>query len=414
MKVIFCLLTLLFCVSTYAQVPCLSDARGAYNKHVVTQTFQSLQKAETAVNNCNSDPAAKTDIGFLILKAAFYEQKFIYNFNETLKTVTGTTKEEKEAYAYAQVYAGDLELMIEALKQVEKLDVNKIWANEWISDLYDAYEKAYYVAAYTYQLGDYKSAGKYAQLAAYAYYHSKSAYEKDVVVLAATTAYINEEWKAAAEYFRIMKANKWHTKNTDVDLAYAQFMSGNYPSAAYTIEHGLAEDKDNVDLLLIRAKMYDKQGRTTFAKNELKSMIEDEPKNTKMLTAYGKFLEYLAFPYNDKGDEMPKPADFMELVKEAEGAYTKVLELNDTSFNAFYNPAVLYNNYAAYFYENRDVKNAQSNYEAYSTKSLEFFVKAYNINPLHKNTVTALANLFGRSGNTEMAERMERELEALK
>lgn len=415
MKVTFSFLSVLFCLCAYAQVPCLSDARGAYNNHVVTKTFVSLQNAEKAITACDDNPAAKTDIEFLLLKAAFYELKFIYNFNETLKTVAGDTKEEKEAYAYAQVYPGDLELMIEALKQAEKLDVKKAFANNYQSDYYDAYEKAYLVAAYAYQLADYKTASKYGQLAAYAYYHNKSAYDKDVVVLAANAAYINEDWKAAAEYFRVMKANNWHTKATDVDLAYAQFMAGNYPSAFYTIEHGLADDKDNVELLLIRAKVYDKQGRTGFAKNELLSLTEDEPKNTKVLTAYARFLEHIAFPYNDKDEELPKPADFMELVNKAEAAYTKVIELKDTGdFYTYYYPAKLYNNFSAYFYENRDVKDAQSNYQAYSGKSLDLFIKAYNINPSHKNTVTALANLFNRSGNKEMAERMESELKLLK
>jgi Flp pilus assembly protein TadD len=415
MKVILSLLAVLFYLNTYAQVPCLSDARGAYNKHVVTQTFASLQQAEKAVNACNEDPAAKTDIQFLILKGAFYEQKFVYSFNETLKTVPGETKEEKEAYAYAQVYPGDLELMIEALKQAEKLDVKKAWENEIKGDFYDAFEKAYLVAAYTEQLGDYKTAGKFAHLAAYSYQRSGQSYDKDVIVLAARATYNSEDWKLASEYYRVMIANKWGTETSTAELANAQFMADNFPSALYTIEHGLADDKDNTALLLTRAKVYHKQGRTAFAKNELKSMVEEEPKNANMLTAYARFLEYIAFPYNDKGEDLPKPADFMELVKQAESTYEKVIEHGDTAdFYTYYYPAVLCNNYAAHLYENRDVKDAQSNYEAYSTKSLNYFSKAYNINPKHRTTVKALANLFGRSGNTEMAERMERELEALK
>jgi hypothetical protein len=415
MKITFSFLIMLFGLAVNAQTNCFTNAKQAYDSYTTDRNYAYLKQAEQYAKTCSGDGAYKDNLKFWLLRASISMEMFQYNYDEAYKTTRGT-EEQRVADAYASVFAADLDSVKLALFNAETLDKEREWAENFKVRFAKLYDHAYKVGVNTYKAGDYRYASRYFQIAAYACYRGTFSYNKDVITNAALATYQNGDWKEAAEYYHIMYLNEWGGSNVKVDYAYVQFKAGYYDNALSTIQYALEDDPYNGELLLTRAKVYDKQGKTSYAISQLEQLTKRNPDDVKLWYAQAKFLDYVANPYTDKYEALAKPANYIELVDKAEMAYKNAVQTTSKNFYWYYDPAVLCNNACAYCYQKaKDGDNAmQQALNKYQLKSIGYFENAYNINPKHKTTVQALANLYKATGNTTMADKMDKELALLK
>lgn len=150
------------------------------------------------------------------------------------------------------------------------------------------------------------------------------------------------------------------------------------------------------------------KGKQQEALNNLKTSIEKDPTNPIFHLITGQIYDGMANP-KDKvtGKELAKPANYEELIKNAEASYLKGIELKSTNkdfqYNLIFNLGALYNNYGGY-YQNRQpekITDAAKVQKENDIKSQESFKKAIplleqalTIKPDDKPTMIALRKLY--------------------
>jgi hypothetical protein len=150
------------------------------------------------------------------------------------------------------------------------------------------------------------------------------------------------------------------------------------------------------------------KNKSQEALNNLKASIEKDPKNPIFHLIVGQIYDGMANP-KDKatGKDLPKPANYEELIKNAEASYLKGIELNSPNkeyqYNLIYNLGALYNNYGGYYQTRQPEKitDAAKIQKENDVKSQEYFKKAIpyleqalTIKPDDRPTMIALRKLY--------------------
>ncbi|MBA3664335.1 MAG: hypothetical protein H0W61_09025 [Bacteroidetes bacterium] len=150
------------------------------------------------------------------------------------------------------------------------------------------------------------------------------------------------------------------------------------------------------------------KNKSQEALNNLKASIEKDPKNPIFYLITGQIYDGMANP-KDKatGKELPKPANYQELITNAETNYLKGIELNspnkDYQYNLIFNLGALYNNHGGY-YQNRQPatiteaakiqKENDIKSQEYFKKAIPYLEKALTIKPEDRPTMVALRKLY--------------------
>jgi hypothetical protein len=199
-------------------------------------------------------------------------------------------------------------------------------------------------------------------------------------------------------------------------------------SAKDILKKGRTAFPNDLNLMNKETDYYLALGKQQEALNNLKASIEKDPKNPVFYIIMGQIYDNMANP-KDKasGKDLPKPADYEKLIKDAEASYLKGIELNvnnkDLQYNLIFNLGALYNNYGGY-YQTREpakiseaAKIAKEN-EAVSQenfkKAIPYLEQALTIKPDDRPTMVALRKLYMFTKQDDKAKDMNERIKALK
>lgn len=152
----------------------------------------------------------------------------------------------------------------------------------------------------------------------------------------------------------------------------------------------------------------------------LTNAIKQDPKNASLYFAAGTVYDKLANPRDAKGAELPKPANFDELVTKSADYYKGAIENNSEYFDANYNLGALYFNQGAELANraNQLPLSKQKEVDALNKQAAEklkmaepYLERANKLNPTDESTLLSLKQLYVRTGETEKYEAIKKQLE---
>jgi tetratricopeptide (TPR) repeat protein len=195
-------------------------------------------------------------------------------------------------------------------------------------------------------------------------------------------------------------------------------------NAVNFLKKGRTAFPNSTELLNTEANHYLQTGNSTKAIEILKAGLEKNPNSFEYNLALGNLYDRMANPKNADGKDAEKPSNFEELVKTAEGYYTKAVEIgnkdNKQMINAYYNLGALYNNAGGYYQQqaaNVPIKDAKTKGKELEAKSNDYFKKAIpylektlELDPNDRTTMIALRKLYLITGDSQKAAQMSERL----
>lgn len=225
---------------------------------------------------------------------------------------------------------------------------------------------------------------------------------------------------------RIMDAGVATASNYE-SIYNALLEKGDTTEANTTLKKGRALFPDNLSLLTIETNQLINAGKGQEA---LGALVEAYNKNTSngfLALFIGNLYDNTANPKDKTGKELPKPANFDELFKNAESYYIKATELNGDNkeylYNALYDIGAMYNNYGGYLSMKKvaagsDGIKAQKENEAkaaeYFKRAIPYLEKALTIKPEDASTMKALRLLYLKTGDQTKANEINEKIKLIK
>lgn len=246
---------------------------------------------------------------------------------------------------------------------------------------------------------------------------------KEIVEMCATSADKSGNSTVALGYYQKL-----------IDLKYGDTRPFNAISGMYMkqkdtakawdyIEKGRAQYPNDLQLIISETNYYLTKHDFDKAENNLTLSINkleqnpDKDKNKNLLASLynnlGSIYDHKANPRDDKGTDLPKPADYSDLVAKAETNYKKALDITPEDFDLLYVMGALYFNQAIPLNKQANdlPLNATAKYDKLIAQAKEFFAKAqpyfehaYKINPKDASNTNALVQVYTSTGQNDKAE----------
>jgi hypothetical protein len=210
-------------------------------------------------------------------------------------------------------------------------------------------------------------------------------------------------------------------------IAEVSLAKGDTAQALSTLKKGRAAFPDDAALLTQETNLFLASGRQQDALANLKLSIQKDPGNAVYYFIIGNIYDNMANPKDNQGRDLEKPANFMELFKNAESNYQKAIDLNPANkeyfYNAHYNLGAMYNNYGGTIANRKiekitDLAKYQKENEAkaqeYYKLAIPHLEAALNVKPDDKVTMTALRKLYMLTSDPAKAKAMDERIKAIK
>jgi tetratricopeptide (TPR) repeat protein len=176
----------------------------------------------------------------------------------------------------------------------------------------------------------------------------------------------------------------------------------------------------DTDLMNKETEFYLKQGKQDEALANLNASIAKEPKNGLLYLVRGNVYDNMANPKDANGKDKEKPKDFEDLMTKAAADYKMAGDLDDKSFDTWYNLGALHNNWGGYYQSKADaITKMNAEQKMWTDKAMEQFKKAIpalekalSLKEDDKTSMMALRKLYLITGETakakEMTDRMKK------
>jgi tetratricopeptide (TPR) repeat protein len=199
-------------------------------------------------------------------------------------------------------------------------------------------------------------------------------------------------------------------------LANVYFALKDTTGAVEVIKKGRAAFPDDNDLLITETNYFLSKNRREEAIANLKIALEKQPNDVNVHMVLANAYDNIANP-KASGKDLEKPANYEEMLKEAETHYLKVLEINPEHFDALFSLGALYNNHAIILSEKADAIKDMAKFNAANdkakaeyAKAIPFLEKAHQVNPSDRDAMNALKQIYARTGQVEKAKQISEEL----
>lgn len=155
----------------------------------------------------------------------------------------------------------------------------------------------------------------------------------------------------------------------------------------------------------------------------LDKAIKADPANASLYFAAGTVYDKLANPRDAKGADLPKPANYSELVGKSADYYKDAITHNDKYFDAYYNLGALYFNQGAELANQANLLplNKQKEVDALNKQAAEklkqaepYLEKALQLEPKDMSTLQSLKTLYVRTEQTEKYNEIKKQIDAIK
>jgi len=407
-----------------------------------------LNKAKEAIDLALQNEETKNKSKTHAYKARISYAQYQYDFKQELSKLETsiTDKNERILVAYGNTNLTDFEVASEEIVKMKEIDPKYMETiQEGLlksatggSSALDEDDLKFAMVAQQLKMeagniasGKYK-AKKYEEAADYFY---KTAFMNTVLYKQKDTAEFYNACIAAAKSKNNDKIIDYNRKMIDVKIGKpfnyesiynANLAKGDSAAALEIIKKGRLAFPEELGLINKETEFYLATGRQQQALSNIKLSIDKEPTNPVFYLISGQIYDAMANPRdNSTNKELPKPTNYQDLFKSAEGSYTKGLEQKQINkeyeYNLVFNLGALYNNYGGVMANRKPEKitemaKLQKENEAismaYYKKAIPFLEKALAMKPEDSQTLLPLRKLYLMTGNDAKAKEMNDKIKA--
>lgn len=397
-----------------------------------------LEKANEAIDLALQNEDTKNKGKTHAYKARISYALYQYQLSQELKNLEKsiTDKNERALVAYGNTDLKNFEVASEEIVKLKEIDPKYMETIQQglikgTSSLDDDDLKFALVAqqlkieAGNIASGKFK-AKKYEEAADYFY---KTAFMNSVLYQQKDTTEFYNACIAAAKSKNNEKIIDYNKKMIDAKIGKpfnyesiytAYVLKSDSVAALETLKKGRAAFPEDLSLMNKETEYYLATGQQQQALTNIEASLQKDPTNPVFYLIAGQIYDGLANP-RDKisNKELPKPSNFEELFRKAEGSYLKGLEQKQTNkeyeYNLVFNLGALYNNYGGMIANRKPAKitemaKLQKENEAisieYYKKSIPYLEKALAMKPEDTQTLLPLRKLYMMTGNEAKAKEM--------
>ncbi|MCB0658557.1 MAG: tetratricopeptide repeat protein [Saprospiraceae bacterium] len=229
-------------------------------------------------------------------------------------------------------------------------------------------------------------------------------------------------YDVAEEYLKKLYDRGYHEAGIYESFFNLYQAKGDSDMAKKYLEEGLQKYPDDTGLLFAQINLYLQEERTDELVGKLEMAIEKEPTNKSLYSTLGQVHDklYQAFDKEGRHDEADK--HFEAALKN----YEKALEIDPNYSDAVYSIGTLYYNKAALMSQelnelaNDYSKEGIKKYDALKAKidvifdqALPFFQKAEAMDPMERNALIALKEIYARKNQLDMSNEFKERLDKI-
>lgn len=367
----------------------------------------AIAKAKEKIDLAAANENTMNDYKTWYYRGLIYLALFDINLKTEANKSPETDVTKKQISSYKTVSMQELEEALKSFQKEIELDGKKIYTN-------DAYSKMKIIANIFVTKGDVMlDEKKYAE--GLEFY--EKAYEVKLKMNVTDTTTLNnmavaavnlKDYKKAEQLFQKLISLNYKPEKNYWRIILMHKDAGNEESLANAIKKGRELYPDNMEILNEEINLYLKSGKNNEALKSLELAVSKNTNNPDVYVAMGQTLAKMAFPKSNDDKDMPKPANYDELIKKAEDAYNKALQLKPDHFIGLYNFAILYTNVGANYLKEanaiKDPKKAKAEEDKADTmfyKAIPLLEKAREIDKTDKDVMRALKKLYATTGQGE-------------
>jgi tetratricopeptide (TPR) repeat protein len=226
--------------------------------------------------------------------------------------------------------------------------------------------------------------------------------------------------KSIASYEKLA-AMKYKTNECYSQMVRIYLAKNDKVNALNVIKKGRAAYPDDLYLMNKETEFFREEGKLSEAISNLESAIKKDPSNGTLYSVLGNTYDLQANPKDAAGKDLPKPANYDELIGKVESNYKLAIsnldpvKSKETLGATYYNLGVLYANLGNLWYNK--VTKVPAEIKANDAKSLEFINKAIQpleksleLNPQDKNIMKELKRMYLKTGQPEKAKEMDAQI----
>jgi tetratricopeptide (TPR) repeat protein len=394
-----------------------TTAYNALNDFRSYKEVDALKKAKDNIDAASLNLETGVEAKTWKYRGDIYLESFVYALSkerEKLSDITDANK--KTMVSYANTSAADLNTAADSYLKIKEFDKKKIYTED-VDKILPLIQS---------HLDNKGTADYNAKKATEAAVSFEKSYEISKIIGHPDTAVLNNAAlayrvsgdlpKAKATYQKLVDMGFGKGKTVSI-LANMMITEKDTASAGKVITQGRKRYPNDMDLLTTETNLFLMAKKNKEALANLKQVIEKNPNDAQLNLVVGSVFDNLANPKDEKGNELTAPAEADEYFKQSELYYKKAIELKPDYFDALYNLGALFNNQGVkQFNKSNTIKDvAMYNKESQKAedtfkKALPFLEKAHTLNPKDRNTMLALKQLYGKTGQTEKYEKMVQEL----
>jgi tetratricopeptide (TPR) repeat protein len=380
-----------------------------------------LVKAKDAIDLATVHEDSKNNAKTWTYRAKIYN--FIFESNlakEQAKNATIKDPNEKTLTSYATVSTNEMVEAMNAVEKVKELDKDKNYLpqvsfiqlnapihfeNKGIG-LYNAKNFTEAVTTFENAMLANKYLGKV---------DTANLYK---VAITSDKAGMTEKSIASYEKLAMMKykTNECYSQMVRIYLA-----KNDKANALNVIKKGRAAYPEDLYLMNKETEFFIEEGKVNEAIANLETAIKKDPSNGTLYSVLGNTYDLQANPKDAAGKELPKPANFEEIIGKAELNYkmaTEKLDANkakETLGVTYFNLGVLYYNIGNKWYEKTskvaaEIKANEAKSMEYYNKALPAFEKSLEYMPLDKRTMFEMKRLYLKTGQPEKAKAIDAQM----
>lgn len=255
--------------------------------------------------------------------------------------------------------------------------------------------------------------------------------------IGAYAAYYGEKYDAAIPMLQAMK-NDPIARNANVYLLLADIYKKQNNDAQYVaiVEEARKQYPDNLNIRNEELNYYIRTGKQDLLMKKLEEAVAADPNSAELQFNLANGYNSMANPKDAAGKELPKPANYAELIGKAETAYMNALKASPNNPEYNYNTGVLYYNQATEFNnqmnaikgssaaEQKKYDDLMKKRDALFAKALPFLEKTFttmepNVASLNEQdrftyraSLQAAREIYARQNQLDKAAELKKKLEA--
>ena len=402
----------------FSQNQNVNKAISYYEDYEKYNEMKSLPLAKEKIDLAAENESTREKYKTWYFRGQIYLALFDLNLKNEMNKIQEQDNVKKLVAAYQIVSMVEVDEALKSFQKETELDDKKIYTN-------DANAKMRVIAS-NYSDKAYSCLLNKNYSDAITFY--EKSYEIKLKMNNTDTAAINnmaisamkiKNYKKAELYYGKLIEMKYRQEKCYLSLIQMYYESKDSASARAAIMKGVEALPESYTLLIEKINLLLKDGKSEEAITSINQALLKQPGNHELHLVLGQTYNKMAFPKDPAGKDLPKPANFSELLKNAEAEFSKAIQIKADYFVGQYSLGVFYNNMGADMLKQSEnikdpnkVKAEEDKADAMFQKAIPLLEKAYELDSTDKDVIRTLRQLYVRTGqgNTEKYRKLNEEL----